>query len=598
MMPTGAQNWFARLFADPIASEVRDGRFTFEQYESSGYVLEMERRHEYYLGTQVVQAAGSESADDAETWSALFSGSGWEDLKAMLPQVMEESTVHPTTLNFVKLIIDNTQIVFAYPPKNVELHKKGEIQEDDTETFVGVFDSGKIWLKADEFCKLVGLCNLAFQYIGFDEEAQRIKIRNLPPYHVYVVPDPARPGDLQAPEALVAIRMVDDQFVISSQNKVRHVWQVWWRDMYWYEDGSGRPYQDEKLTKPGTLDNPYKVKRLVRNAEDGTKTESEVPVKPIVYMTTQVDEVCDNIYVAESDQKVLINQRIDRDLTGHGYTGEFQSFAIPFFSGMRPEELEDMAWSPGSVIHSMEKDASLQFAHPLAPLGEHLNSIVKKLRMFARSHGVDPELVDPDSKVESGTAKAQARLALQERREQEFPRWQPYVRELYWAVSIVWNAHQDVDREMLVIPRYPVLFKDDYAINIEFGELDPVIDPLADQMTLERWVDADFGTQVEVVAAQRRIKDPRRAEQKAKEIREHNQKIRSEKAKEEQKIMAEGRAATMEFGAEPKPGKDRIGGPGNPPLLKPGEKTAATRPSSTGGNVTSSSGNRSLKSDK
>lgn len=556
----------------------------------------MERRHEYYRGLQIVQAAGAEGTEDPDSWCALFTGSGWEDLKAMLPQVMSESTVHPTSLNFVKLIIDNTQIVFAYPPKQVELHKKGQIEKDPTEVMNKVFDGGKVWLKANEFCKLVGLCDVAFQFIGFDAEAQRIKIRNLPPYLVYVIPDPDRPGDLQAEDALVAIRMVEDQFVTSSPNKVRHVWQVWWRDMYWYEDGGGRPYKDQFLMQPGTIKNPYTVERIVRTA-DGKKLAALKPVKPIVYMSTQIDEICDQIYVADSDQKVLINQRVDRDLTGHGFTSEFQSFAIGFVSGMRPEEFKEMAWSPGSVIHSQDKDASLTFAHPLAPLGEHLNTIIKKLRMFARSHGVDPELVDPDSKVESGTSKAQSRLALQERREQEFPRWQPYVRELYWIISIVWNAHEEVDKQLTTIPRYTLPFKEEFEINIEFGELDPVSDPLADQMTLERWVDANFGTRVEVIAAQRRIKSPERAEELAKHIRDTNEKERMETEKKKLEMATQVRGTMTELGAgKPGAGKDRIGGPGNPPLLKPGEKTAATRSSSTGGNVTGASGNKTLPS--
>lgn len=602
MALTGVRNWLARLYEEPIANEIREGRFTFDQYEACNYVAEMMRRHEYYRGIQVVQAAGNEGTDDPDAWNQLFSGSGWQDLTAMLPQVMEESTVHPTTLNFTKLIIDNTQVVFAYPPKTVELHKNGTIDEQGTETMNKVYDSSKVWLKADEFCKLVGLCNLAFQFIGFDEEAQRLKIRNLPSYLVYVIPDVDRPGDLQAENCLVAIRVVDDRFITASPNAVRHIWQVWWKNMWWFEDGSGRPYKDPQLKQPGTNPNPYFVEMTIRDPETGERNSVIRPVKPILYMTTQIDEVCDQIYMPDSDQLTLINQRIDRDLTGHGYTGEFQSFAIGFFSGLRPEEIEKMAWSPGSVMHSENKDASLTFAHPLAPLGEHLNTLIKKLRMFARAHHVDPELVDPDSKVESGVSKAQARFALQERREQEFPRWQPYVRELYWLCSLVWNKHQDVDREMVEIPRFAIPFKDEFEINIEFGEMSPVSDPLADEMTLERWVNANFGTREEVIAAQRRIRSPKRAAELAKSIRETNEKERLDSEQKKLEMQSKVRSSMMELGGGGPPdsgassgaAKDRIGQPGNRPVIPANEKTDATRASSTGGNTTAASGNKPI----
>ncbi len=241
---------------------------------------------------------------------------------------------------------------------------------------------------------------------------------------------------------------------------------------------------------------------------------------------------------------------------------EFQGFAVLAFEGMDPEEIRGMSPSAGGAI-ALPAGARASYLHPAVQIGEFLAAVISKARAFARMIGIDPELVDPKVTATSGVSRAQGRRALAERREEQFPRWLPYERESYWLVSIVWNYHTDTMLEE--IPRFNSPEESvDYHLEIVFGELDPVVDPLADAQKIQTELKLNLITRAEILASRRRISQDA-ADRLADDIKDTN---------EADGIVADFNAAPM-----------RLGQPGNRP-------TNPDRPSDkVGGNITANSGN-------
>lgn len=544
-------------------SEKTDGdtrrlKWSYEQFQNSSYAYEMKRRYDYYNAQQFVfdptiqmSEAFGQSVTPSE-WNAAMGGYGWADIRSLLPQVTEEQCVHPVGIPFVPTVIDNKQVVYTVPPESRTIFFGGEPDQENSKLLESINVAAGHDGQADQLCKWTGLFNTAFQFVGWDKRYKRVTKRNLRPYEVYVVAAPDDPSDIQNPGAFVAIAMQDGGLTDNTKLGQRTIWQCWWGDRFWYEETPGYEFKDAGLTQRGTNPNPY-------------KDEAGGPVKPI--LVTHSDD-SKEIYYQSSDNLVLMNQRIDRDFTGVSYASEFQGFAIFAVTGMEPAEIASQPWSAGAAF-AMPDGASAQFLHPLAPVGELLNAAIKKTRTFARLLGIDPEIVDPEVKAQSGVSKSHGRTVLAERREEQFPKWLPYERESYWLTSIVWNYHQKQGKPLPTIPRFQGIGEErPFHVEVIFGELEPVVDPLADIYTALAKLKANLITRVEWLAAERRI-SPEAAEKLAEEIK---------KANEEDGIVAD-------FA----PSSARIGQPGNRP------QNQDRPPDKSGGNVTGFSGNKTLE---
>lgn len=536
----------------PTGYEVRKGSLTPAEYWNSNYAREMRRRFEYYQGLQFVHTP--ELLNDLPTpkdWAAMWSGSGWEDIKVLLPDIYDQQYIHPVGIRYVATVIDNRQVVYTVPPKKRVVYSSGtDVDEEATALLKRIYDAAMHDLASDQLCKWTGLFHTAFQYIGFDETHRRVVKRNLKPYEVFVVPSTEAPTDLQHPDCFVAIAQPYVALTSTESKSYEIVWQCWWRDQYWYERYPGREYQDASLTVEGRNRNPYSA--------DGR------PIKPLLVTH---DQVSVDMYYSGPDNLVLQNQRLDRGLTALANTMEYQGFSVPVATGMDYEEAATQGWSPGSLWVIPSQDGDLDFKHPAAPVGEYFSAILRQARMFVRLEGVDPEVVDPEVKIASGVSKAQSRRVLAEKREEQFPKWVGYERESYWLTSIVWNTYART-RKLPAITRYEDLEEPDagYHVMVEYGELDPIVDPLADTLEKGHRLNMGLSTLPELIAAERRI-PLELARDIAQRNRDENEKMG---------FTADALAPTA---------NNRIGQSGNRP------RTQDRQPARSGGNTTADSGN-------
>lgn len=470
---------------EPTGWEHRKHGIGYDQYAHSAYANEMRRRMDYYSVNQVMQDASSFQNMRSITpraWNNSLTGWGWDDIRAMLPDAIENVVIQPVVLPFVPTVIDNLAIVYAVPVKERVIHRKGSIDRKSTKLLNSIYDACENDNHADQLCKWTSLFSTSFQFITYDNEYKRLVKTNLPPYRVYVLPAPENPSDIQHPNCFVAI--AQDNQGITSKKTDKITWQCWYGDYYWYEQSPGKEFRDNLLTVPGKNINPYRDKT--------GKT-----VKPILVTH---DNKTSQIYDPGSDKLILMNQRLDRDMTAHAHTMEFQGFAVPVAKGVNPEEMIGQPYSPAGLRILPSPDSSLEFIHPVAPIGEFMGAVMRKARAFARFVGIDPELVDPDTKTVSGVARAQQRVSQAERREQQFPKWSKVEHEAYYLSSIVWNTHNT--KRLPVAERY---IKDEVRLDVIFGEFVPPVDPLADIMEKQRRISANLNTRAEVIAMERRI---------------------------------------------------------------------------------------------
>lgn len=542
---------------EPVGWETRQHGIGYSSYAGTSMVKELQRRLDYYNGNQIIQ-----NADELTTsyvtpaeWNARWSGYGWDDIRAMIPDAIQNVIVQPVSTPFVKLVIDALQVVYAMPAEERLIKKDGDKLEDESALLNEIYKQCDHDRMSDQLCKWTGLFHTSFQTVSYDKRRRKLIKRNLPPFAVYVDPAAEDPTDIQHPECFVAIAQLDRGETSKDNTKV--VWQCWYGERFWYETDPGKEYQDPALTIEGTRPNPYKD-------EDGN------PVKPIV--ATHFNQ-SDAIYSYGSDQLVLMNQRLDRDLTALSFTMEYQGFSVAVAKGTTVEEMEKQPWSQAAMVILEDPNASLEFIHPAVQMSEFFTAAMKKIRLFARLVGLDPDAVDPETMVQSGVSRAQARIALIEKREQEFPKWASYEREAYWLTSIVWNTYVS-KKKLVLIPRFTSVLDDEkYDIQVLFGEITASTDPLADSLNNINRIKANLITRAMVIASERRI-PIEDAERIADEIFETN-------SKEVKETVENGMDAVGNIN----PNDVRIGQSGNRPT------SDKQKPSDTGGNMTNAGGN-------
>lgn len=556
---------------DPTGWDTRKNGMGYTNYAGSTYTEEMRRRMDYYNGVQFVQDPEPPTQEyiTPASWNARWSGYGWDDIRAMLPDAVDQIIIQPVLMPFTRLVIDAKQVVYTVPAEKRVIKKNGKPDEDTSKLLNIIYGQSNHDLLADQLCKWTGLFDTTFQVTAYDKRRRRIVRRNLPPYAVYVDPAEEDPADIQHPKCFVAIAQQNQG--ITHRGPEKTVWQCWYEDKYWYETDVGMEYKDAGLTNKGVNVNPY-------------KDVHGNPVKPIVVTHS---EESDSVYHTAADDLVFMNQRLDRDLTALSSVMEYQGFAIPVARGVTPEEVESQPWSHAALFLLPPGDADIQFIHPAIQISEFFTAAIKKARLFARTKGIDPELIDPETKVQSGVSRAQARISLIEAREALFPKWLPYERETYYITSIVWNTH-NVGHRLVEIPRYNhPLDTDHFAVQMVFGELDPIVDPLADTLEKVQRLNANLSTRAEIIATERRLPlaDATRV---ASDIKETN---------DGEKLASQELFGTHSAPSDPTRtvGKNndlvtntdigRTGQSGNRPQ-KAGEQT-----SDTGGNTTASSGN-------
>lgn len=543
---------------------LRSGEMDYITWLDSSYTCEMVRRQAYYEMNQVQSDAGALRTLEGDfitpdNWNRAHSGPGWEDIRAMLPDATTETCVKPVSTNYTQVITDNRAVVYDEAPERREIIVGKKPNEEATEALGLIYDACNHDLVSKYLCRWTSLFGTAFQVVSYDELEDCLVKTNVEPYRVRVIA-PDGVTNLQDPEVIVSI--AQDLVTLGNIAKDRgnlHVWQVWWRDMWWYEAVEGTPFKDINLTEPGWNPNPF-------------KDNKGRAVKPI--LVVHDNPTVTKIHEPGSDILILQNQVVDRMYTGNAHTMEYQTFAVPVITGADMEEVEAQPYSAGAPQVYRNENTKFQFAHPAAPIGESVGATTKITRTFARLHKVDSELVDGESTVQSGVSRAQSRTALTERRNEEFPKWKVYERESYWISSIVWNTFNPSDK--LPVPDRKVRpGAKSIILLIQFGEMDLAIDPLSESATITADIKNNLVSQPEVIAARRRI-SLARAKLLHKEIKKQNEE---DKPKED-----------MMFGGK-KPGQDmpRLGQNGNRPTnLDEKDK------SKVGGNTTSASGNQSI----
>jgi len=472
--------------------------------ERGTYNSEMIRRHEYYNGVQFVQDANvirDMTVIDTATWNESWTGPGWDDIKAMLPQTILRCNIQPVSTRYTRSITNAVATVYAVNVRGRRVMRDGEYDPEGTKRVAGVYEAANHNATADTFCKYVRLFDCCFQFYWWNERRKRFQIINIPPYNVYVVQSPDDPMDIQHFDAKVSIVTPTPQFSGAEREQLRvQVWEGW---HYWFEDINGVKIKGSERVNPYFVpDDNGKV------APKGHPFEGEMgyPVKPIAAMQ---QEEGDTLFPWASDHLVQQNQRLDRDLTGISYTQERQGFASLVLSGLMPEDVQQLVISQGAPIMLGDSEASADYIHPVAPVGEAMSVAIKKARLAAKAEGVDPETVDPDSKVVSGVSRAQMRRDLMELRERQFKLWTTYERECYWLMSTIWNTHNEDHRQLPAIPRDKDPFgEDEWDVQTEFGDLEPVVDPLADTLTLKNLMEMNLTNGVEILMHRRRVTKP------------------------------------------------------------------------------------------
>lgn len=562
-MASKAQHALAMVRGEKLAEEmtgadVRDSAMTYDEFVTSNYASEMKRRYDYYSGNQFMFSPTTTdllpygNQITPEEWNSSMTGYGWDDIRAMLPDATREQCIHPVGIPFVTICVDNKQIVYTVPPETRTIYKNDKPDEKASKLLEKIYSGARHDHLADQLCKWTGLFDTAFQFVGWDARNKRIIKRNLRPFEVFVIPALEAPDDLQHPDCFVAIAQLDQGITDRSAMQRPLVWQCWWKDRFWYETEPRSEFKNVECTRPGTMPNPY------RDADNN-------PVKPIL-VTHSLESAA--VYYEGTDNLVLLNQRLDRDLTSISHTMEFQGFSMLMFTGMDVAEIRNISPSAGSAA-ALPQGATAEYLHPAVQIGEFFSAIINKARAFARMVGIDPELVDPKVEVASGVSKAHGRRALAERREEQFPKWIPYERESYWITACVWNYYAKDDKQLPVIPRFDTASEEDaWHIEVVFSELDPVVDPLADAQKIQTDLKNNLITRPMVLQARCRI-SAAAAEILAKKIKDYN--------------SADG--LVPDFNSV----QARIGQPGNRPMNmdRPKDKT--------GGNISGSDGNNSIK---
>lgn len=539
---------------------LRRAQMDYISWLESSYVQEMMRRKAYFETNQVQSDAGALQDLKGDyispsDWNDAHSGPGWEDVRAMLPDATEETVVKMVPTNYVEVIIRNRQVVYDTPPVSREILKAEVLQEKDTKNLEMIYAACSHDLVSKKLCHWTGLFATSFQVISYDTDNERLVKTNVEPHRVRVIA-PTGVNDLQHFDVVVSIAQDIDELgdLTGIQNEeVRAVWQVWWRDMWWYEAVEGKPCLDIDCTQPGWHQNPFRDNR-------------DRPVKPI--LVTHDDPTVTKIHEPGTDILIHQNQIIDRMYTGNGHAQEYQNFAVPVITGADLEEVEGQPYSPAAPQVYRSDLTKFSFEHPAAPIGEALGATTRTTRTFARLQSIDPEIVDPETKVQSGVSRAQARTALVERRNQEFPKWQPYERESYWLSAIVWNTFNP-EEQLPPCDRALRPGEDSIQILVQFGEDDLSLDALSESVIIGQDLDNDLIRQEEVIAARRRIPLARAEKILVKNIEENKKNRFKEK--------------TLFDEATP-----RIGQSGNRPTNPDREK------SKTGGNTTSATGNVSI----
>tara|TARA_Y100001973_G_C5207560_1_gene342716 strand:- start:3843 stop:5525 length:1683 start_codon:yes stop_codon:yes gene_type:complete len=555
------------LWESRAEEAVRNSLQSWLTWQQSAYCAEMERRLHYMNGAQIVQnpnniantrAGGHELV---KIWNDSLSGPGWDDVRCMLPEASRNTAVKAVGVPLLQKMIRSLAVVYKAPVKSRKLKFQGSEDETATRILDEIYTSGRHHVAADRFCEWVYLFDTAFQFVQFDERRGTIRYKNLAPFDVFVRAADEDPSDLQHPECLVAIRMAQPQGTTDP-----HIWQVWHRAEYWYQrDGDGNSYKTVLAEggEKGRNDNPYFT-------PDGTSSYQNKYgrghfIKPILVQHSVETE---EIYYAGDDLKVVMNQRMDRMFTAVGTTMEWQGFAIPVFSSVDREEIADQPLTPMSPIALERDESKFTFERPAAPLGEMMSVMVKIGRMFARLADMDPEEVDPNSKVTSGVSRAQSRIAIQERRDGLVPMWRPYEREVAWLTASIWNAHVDDERQLPNIERYKPPGIDAWEVETVFGNIPVAADPLADAMTKKMLLELGIVSIPELISMDRGISIDA-AKTMHEEIVAYNEKYGF--AKEKAQTFAD---------------IARVGQPGNRPLFEDRDNNS--------GVVTADGGNQTL----
>lgn len=506
----------------------------WQMWEHSAYCREMKRRKQYYENTQLYQeltenlptSNGGDGVDPSRVWASTWQGPGWEDLVAMLPDACEAGSVYPVTIPMTSVIIDNRAVAYSIPVKTRNILKDEKPDEKQSKLWNRILDGANHGWHTKQFCRWVDLFDTAFQFVGYNEKEKSLTLRNLGPHQVYAyLAEPTATHDIQDPGVVVAVRMEDTE-VTNYYAKNRNqdwepVWQVWYQDKYWYETTTPGRWTDPSMQEHGVVDNPY------RN-EDGD------PIKPIVARTSTP---VDTIYHRGSDNVVNLNQRADRNQTALAHTMEHQGFSVPVIFGLEPEEIEARGWGAGAPFHMpttvTRNEGGIDFAHPVIQVAELSSTMDNFNRLALKASGVDADFLDPDHKVQSGVSSAQQRLALAEKRDQQFPDWWLYERELLYIAARVWNSHIPENKlakfKLVEIPRKRNAMEEtDYRVETVFGELDPVVDPLADSLTHKNNIEMGLYTAAHVIASVQRV-SLKRAQEMHDEWDKYNKKYEKEK---------------------------------------------------------------------
>lgn len=584
---------FKRLFNYINIGGQSSARDKWQTWENTRYFSEMERRGVYYEGRQF-----EFDAREGGLWNARWWGPGWDDICNMLPEETSAIDVRPDSTNIVRPLVDSVSVVYSTPPQDrgiysVDLTKVEEEVVDSSQPQLSLFngnlahsghrerlnkasalyqtilDSTNFNALLGDFNKQVTLYNTAFQFYGWDESYNRLKVRNIPPHQLLVEQEGpvADPGNIQDPNYKLIY------LVAEHEDYEKCIWSVWYQDRYWYEDSKGERYQDPSLTRKGTNQNPY-------------LDERGETVKPFIVVHSVTNPT--NIYYPGSDLLVLNSQTLDRQLTGLDRAVTNQSFALAVIRGADQDTLNSLVLSPSAIVSLPDPDADMKYLQPLAPIAETFNTIIKKLRTIGKSFARDPDILDPEQKVVSGVASAQRKQNQAELREDQFKIWQVFEREAYWLTSIVWNTHTR-NSELPIIRRYQSPIDMEYIdIQVVFGDFEISSDPLAKALEQEKLISLNVLTAVDIIMKRDRVNKETALARYLSNMRfnfENPTTPRNFTAYMAALNSNEGQESSM---FEEEEDSQRLGQPGNRPEVEDKE------PNRTGESTTASSGNKTI----